>query len=142
VSFFAAQALPEWIEMPELVTGYDERNTVTLSTSFTGDSQVAAVAYLLDYDMYMLDSLDIDATVSGGWTLTVSLEDRISGSGCVYTTGNLVELYDIPDNCWGDYDGYLLAPYDISFNQINVRLESVSSGAGAGSLTIHGMTLI
>lgn len=141
VSFFAAQSYPEWVDMPELITSYTESNSVTIATSFTGDNQVAAIAYVLNTYATMEYALTIDATISGGWTMTVSLEDQASASGCVYTTGNVVDAFDDPDNCWGSFDGLALYPNDFYFDQINVRLESFNSGAGQGSLTINAMTL-
>jgi hypothetical protein len=139
VSFFAAQNSPDYVEMPELVEGYDEQGTVSLDVNFTAAYQFAAIAFHFSGQQHLNYSVVVDATVSGGWTLTLSLEDSVSGSGCVYTTGSSLDYIDYADSCWGDFDGELLYPDQFYFDQINVRIESASSGAGSGTLTIDGL---
>jgi endoglucanase len=135
VASFAGDTYPEFVSRPDLISSFSQSaTTASLTASFEGPNQSAAIAFALDAS-YAIDPyfVVLDASFSGG-NLAVSLEN--GDAGCQYPafedSPGLYLLDDLAGNCWGGFTS------SSQVAQINVRLDAVSSGSA--QLTVRSVS--
>lgn len=133
-SYFGALSFPEWLDAPDLVSGFLESPTeVSVDAEFTGVNQVVGIVYELS-ERHTASSISVDADLTGDWDLSISLED--GASGCAfYVVNGLANT--APFSCWGEFaDSQLMG--DVTFTLLRIALEtSGRNDGGSGSLTVH-----
>lgn len=117
-----------------VITGFSQSaSSVVLETSFSAAYEAGAIAFSLDAATAINpDSVAVDLVATGG-DAYVTLEN--GSSGCLYPLidlGGTIGLDTFYSNCWGS-----ALPGDPVL-QINIRIDSLSSGAG--QLTFYGIS--
>lgn len=137
IGYFGADAYP-FVLRQDLITSFEASESgAVVEASFETLDQLAAVTFELD-QTYAIDpsNLLVDVDAAGAvYNITVTLEH--GSAGCEYNafvvSGSTMGLDYLYPVCWESFTTASPA------SKINVR--AVSSGAGAASLVVYGLSL-